>query len=106
MKIGIVGVGLICTTLTPTVERRRTRGQGRNAGMALVEDTGFDAFDAGPLAGSWRQQPGTPCYCTDLTRAELPVALAAADAARSPTRRDLSLAALHGHRRKLDTRTA
>lgn len=27
--------------------------------MALVEDTGFDAFAAGPLAQSWRQQPGT-----------------------------------------------
>jgi hypothetical protein len=60
--------------------------------MALVEDTGFDALDAGPLAQSWRQQPGAPAYCTDLTRQELPVALAAADAARSPKRRDLGLA--------------
>jgi predicted dinucleotide-binding enzyme len=34
-------------------------------GMALVEDTGFDAVDAGTLAGSWRQQPGAPSYCTD-----------------------------------------
>jgi 8-hydroxy-5-deazaflavin:NADPH oxidoreductase len=66
----------------------------RSLGMALVEDTGFDAFDAGPLAESWRQQPGTPCYCTDLTRAEMPAALAAADAARSPKRRDLSSAAV------------
>ncbi|MFF7547395.1 hypothetical protein ACFZCU_27725 [Streptomyces canus] len=53
--------------------------------MALVEDTGFDAFDAGPLAQSWRQRPGTPAYCTDLTRQELPDALATADAARSPS---------------------
>lgn len=60
--------------------------------MALVEDTGFDAFDAGPLAESWRQQPGAPAYCTDLTRQELPDALATADAARSPKRRDLELA--------------
>lgn len=66
----------------------------RNLGMALVEDTGFDGFDAGPLAESWRQQPGTPCYCTDLTRAEMPAALAAADAARSPKLRDLSVAAV------------
>ena len=46
------------------------------------------------LAESWRQQPGTPCYCTDLTREEMPAALAAADAARSPKRRDLSFAAV------------
>lgn len=60
--------------------------------MALVEDTGFDALDAGPLAESWRQQPGTPAYCTDLTRQELPDALATADATRSPKRRDLGFA--------------
>ncbi|MFD3607015.1 NADPH-dependent F420 reductase [Streptomyces atroolivaceus] len=64
----------------------------RELAMALVEDTGFDAFDAGPLAESWRQQPGTPGYCTDLTRQDLPDALAAADAARAPKRRDLGLA--------------
>ena len=61
----------------------------RTIGMALVEDTGFDAFDAGELAHSWRQQPGSPAYCTDRTKAELPDALAAADASRSPLRRDL-----------------
>ena len=66
----------------------------RNLAMALVEDTGLDAFDAGSLADSWRQQPGTPCYCTDLTRREMPGALAAAEAARSPKRRDLSFAAV------------
>jgi predicted dinucleotide-binding enzyme len=32
---------------------------------ALVEDLGFDAVDAGGLADSWRQQPGTPVYGTD-----------------------------------------
>ncbi|MFD3842239.1 NADPH-dependent F420 reductase [Streptomyces sp. NPDC058642] len=64
----------------------------RELAMALVEDTGFDAFDAGPLAESWRQQPGTPAYCTDLTRQELADALATADAARSPKLRDLGLA--------------
>jgi hypothetical protein len=67
----------------------------RKLGMALVEDTGFDAFDAGPLMESWRQQPGTPCYCTDPSRAEMRAALAAADATRSPKRRDLAAAAVH-----------
>jgi predicted dinucleotide-binding enzyme len=66
----------------------------RKVGMTLVEDTGFDAYDAGTLAESWRQQPGAPCYCTDLTREEMPAALAAADAARLPTRRDLAVAAI------------
>src|SRR3954453_14774447 len=70
------------------------RETDREAGMALVEDTGFDAFDAGTLADSWRQQPGTPGYCTDITREEMAAALAAADAARSPKRRDLSFEAV------------
>ncbi|MGW0792951.1 NADPH-dependent F420 reductase [Streptomyces sp. NPDC002911] len=70
------------------------RDQDRQAAMALVEDTGFDAFDAGTLADSWRQQPGAPCYCTDLTREEMPDALAAAEAERLPRRRDLAVAAV------------
>ena len=39
--------------------------------MALVEELGFDAVDSGSLYESWRQQPGTPLYCTDLPAAEL-----------------------------------
>jgi predicted dinucleotide-binding enzyme len=70
------------------------RETDRQVAMALVEDTGFDAFDAGSLADSWRQQPGAPCYCTDLTAQELPSALASAEAARLPRRRDLSIAAI------------
>jgi 8-hydroxy-5-deazaflavin:NADPH oxidoreductase len=66
----------------------------RKVGMALVEDTGFDAYDAGTLAESWRQQPGAPCYCTDLTLEELPGALASAERGRLPKRRDLSTAAI------------
>jgi predicted dinucleotide-binding enzyme len=34
--------------------------------LALIEDLGFDAIDAGSLDDSWRQQPGTPVYTTDL----------------------------------------
>jgi 8-hydroxy-5-deazaflavin:NADPH oxidoreductase len=66
----------------------------RQVGMALVEDTGFDAFDAGTLADSWRQQPGAPGYCTDLTLDEMPAAHAAAERARLPKRRDLAVAAI------------
>jgi 8-hydroxy-5-deazaflavin:NADPH oxidoreductase len=34
--------------------------------IGLVEELGFDGMDAGSLDESWRQQPGTPVYCTDL----------------------------------------
>ncbi|MEC3909094.1 NAD(P)-binding domain-containing protein [Sphingobium sp. CR2-8] len=68
--------------------------KGRSVGMALVEQSGFDAVYAGTLAESWRQQPGAPCYCTDLTREEMPAALAAAQVDRLPKRRDLSFAAV------------
>lgn len=56
--------------------------------LRLVSETGFDALDAGPLSGSWRQQPGTPAYCTELNTEELKKALSAADAARAPKNRD------------------
>jgi predicted dinucleotide-binding enzyme len=70
------------------------RDRDREVGMALVEDTGFDAFDAGSLENSWRMQPGSPVYCTDLTLAELPDALASAEKERLPKRRDLAWAIL------------
>ena len=39
--------------------------------FGLVNDAGFDALDAGDLQDSWRQQPCSPAYCTDLTLTEL-----------------------------------
>lgn len=51
--------------------------------IELVEQLGFDGVDAGGLDDSWRQQPGTPVYCTDLDIEGVRKALAAA----SPTRR-------------------
>jgi 8-hydroxy-5-deazaflavin:NADPH oxidoreductase len=45
----------------------------------LIDTLGFDAIDAGLLADSWRQQPGTPAYCRDLNAEALKVALAQAD---------------------------
>ncbi|MDX0431559.1 NADP oxidoreductase [Sinorhizobium medicae] len=66
----------------------------RDVAMALVEATGFDAVDAGPLEQSWRQQPGAPAYCTDLTKTEMPQALEAAEKERLPKRRDLAVAAI------------
>ena len=59
--------------------------------MQLVEATGFDALDAGSLSDSWRQQPGTPAYCTELTANELKSALQSADRSRAPGNRDALL---------------
>jgi hypothetical protein len=47
--------------------------------MKLVEASGFDALDSGSLNDSWRQQPGTPAYCTELTANELKSALRSAE---------------------------
>lgn len=64
----------------------------RQVGISLVGETGFDGVDAGTLADSWRQQPGTPAYCTDFTSGDLSDALAAARPGRAPRRRDLAAA--------------
>lgn len=39
--------------------------------MLLLDTLGFDAVDLGPLAESWRSEPGTPVYLTPYM-AELP----------------------------------
>jgi predicted dinucleotide-binding enzyme len=46
--------------------------------LGLVDELGFDAVDAGKLDESWRQQPGTPVYATDLAAAGVRRALAEA----------------------------
>jgi predicted dinucleotide-binding enzyme len=43
--------------------------------MRLVDQLGFDPVDAGRLDESWRQQPGSPCYATDLDAEALSRAL-------------------------------
>jgi len=52
--------------------------------MRLVEELGFDAIDAGSLAESWRQQPGTPVYVEDHDAEGVRRALAAATPDRKP----------------------
>lgn len=51
--------------------------------MELVEQLGFDPVDAGGLDESWRQQPGTPVYTTDLGADDVKEALAQASPERS-----------------------
>jgi predicted dinucleotide-binding enzyme len=50
--------------------------------MDLVDSIGFDPIDGGTIADSWRQQPGTPVYGTDLPADEAVAALAAAPTER------------------------
>ncbi|WNV89110.1 NAD(P)-binding domain-containing protein [Umezawaea sp. Da 62-37] len=52
--------------------------------LALVEELGFDAVDAGGLDESWRQQPGSPSYGADATLDTLPKLLADASPERTP----------------------
>ena len=39
--------------------------------FTLVEELGFDPFDLGTIAQSWKQQPGSPIYCRDINLEEL-----------------------------------
>lgn len=66
----------------------------RDVAMKLVDETGLDPVYSGTLAESWRQQPGSPSYCTDLSRDEVPAALAAAERGRLPKRRELAIEAI------------
>jgi 8-hydroxy-5-deazaflavin:NADPH oxidoreductase len=52
--------------------------------MRLIDELGFDGIDAGGLDESWRQQPGTPVYCTDLDAEGVRRALSAATKERRP----------------------
>ena len=55
--------------------------------MDLVDSIGFDPVDAGTIDHSWRQQPDTPVYGTNLTAAGVRAALAAARPERPDARR-------------------
>ncbi|MEZ2132246.1 MULTISPECIES: NADPH-dependent F420 reductase [unclassified Sinorhizobium] len=63
-------------------------GKAKATAMQLVEVTGFEPVDSGDLNDSWRQQPGTPAYCTELTALELKSALQSADRSRASSNRD------------------
>ena len=52
--------------------------------IALIDDIGFDAVDAGTLGDSWRQQPGTAVYGTDLDADGVRTALASVVPGRAP----------------------
>ena len=45
--------------------------QAKEVVFKLVDELGFDPFDLGNIAQSWRQQPGSPIYCRDIDLEEL-----------------------------------
>lgn len=65
--------GRICLAVAGDEARAKAMAQD------LIRSLGFDAIDSGTLAGSWRQQPGTPAYCRDLNAEALRTALAQSD---------------------------
>ncbi|PKF85555.1 3-hydroxyisobutyrate dehydrogenase [Bacillus sp. BA3] len=59
--------------------------------MDVVNELGFDAVDSSSLSDSWRQQPGTPAYCTELTKEELTEALKKANKEKAQFLRDKAI---------------
>jgi predicted dinucleotide-binding enzyme len=57
----------------------------------LVNDAGFDVVDSGSLSESWRHQPGTPAYCTELDIEDLKQALADGVKEEAPVKRDKAI---------------
>jgi hypothetical protein len=58
--------------------------EAKAAVMQLVDELGFDPVDAGSLDESWRQQPGTPVYGTNLGADGVRRGLAEANPERTP----------------------
>jgi predicted dinucleotide-binding enzyme len=67
--------------------------RGKDVVIGLLDQLGFDGVDAGGLDESWRQQPGTPVYGTDLDAAGVRKALGEATPERSDAFRARSGAA-------------
>jgi 8-hydroxy-5-deazaflavin:NADPH oxidoreductase len=62
--------------------------------IGLIEEIGFDGVDAGDLGQSWRQQPGSATFCTDLGASRLKEVmrgLTVDDRAKLGERRDVAL---------------
>ena len=60
----------------------------------VIFEIGFDGVDAGGLDASWRQQPGSAAYCTNLGASllkDVMQGLTADDRAKLGERRDVAL---------------
>jgi len=71
--------------------------QSKDLVAILVGDSGFDSLDYGSLQDSWRQQPGSPVYCTDLTLTQLKRSIKKARKELLPERRELGLTFIMSH---------
>jgi predicted dinucleotide-binding enzyme len=71
--------------------------QSKDLVSILVNDSGFDSLDHGSLYDSWRQQPGSPVYCTDLTLTQLKNSIKKAEKELLPGRRELGLTFIMKH---------
>ncbi len=71
--------------------------QSKDLLSILVDDSGFDCLDYGVLQDSWRQQPGSPVYCTDLTLTQLKKSIEKTRRELLPERRELGLAFIMKH---------
>jgi len=79
--------------------------RGKTKVIKLIETMGFDAYDAGSLHQSWRQQPGSPAYCTNLDRAGLQRALEQANKEKMPELREQAYQKMKASDRQLDWRS-
>ena len=71
--------------------------QSKDLVSILIDDSGFDSFDYGTLQDSWRQQPGSPVYCTDLNLTQLKKSIAKAKRELLPEKRELGLIYIMKH---------
>jgi predicted dinucleotide-binding enzyme len=65
--------------------------QSKDLVSTLIDDSGFDTLDYGTLQDSWKQQPGSPVYCTDLNLIQLEKSIPKAQRELLPGRRELGL---------------
>jgi 8-hydroxy-5-deazaflavin:NADPH oxidoreductase len=61
----------------------------------LLDRIGFDSVDAGTIAESWRQQPGSPVYCINPTKEVLQQRLKNVDRSSLVTNREKSSEAFY-----------
>ena len=71
--------------------------QSKDLVSILIDDSGFDCLDHGSLQDSWRQQPGSPVYCTDLTLTQLKKSIKKARKELLHERRELGLTFIMKH---------
>ena len=71
--------------------------QSKDVVSILVDDSGFDSLDYGSLQDSWRQQPGSPAYCTDLTLTQLKKSIEKTRKELLAERRELGLTFILNH---------